>query len=300
MLNILWLSAIGALIGALPSLIVIILKRNDVPYVKHQITTGIVFFFLGFAWMSLFLYTSCKALTVLTVIMWMWPVTLVNLLGVLFSDYDSYSSDAIVTGIIFSISLVTFISSLLVAPVQNLIYDHDAEDIDITYTISSDEILARLDIDILNGGKTPSSDKFSVDAPEMRRIGEKDIAVYHIRDKAAESDYSEYIPGYIIMEKGELPKIISKRIYFDYSYVHKKDALRTVRRSFPTVYLGDHKFDVDDEYNPYEIYEYRENLFFSTGRDYGIITLNLQDGTVAKYLAEDVPAWGDFKTTYPK
>lgn len=95
---------------------------------------------------------------------------------------------------------------------------------------------------------------------------------------------------------------ITKRIYFDPSYLNKKDALRTVRRAYPTVYIGGSKFDVDDDYNPYFVYEYRENFFYSNGDDYGLIILNMQDGTINKYTASfgDIPDWIDFETTYPR
>ena len=312
MLDILWSGAIAALIGAIPSIVGIITSffpnedsykearfvNSKYSYITTRFITLMFFSILSYLWTSVFLYTSCKAQTILTVIMWMWPVLLINIF-VIKSFYGHFAIELIITGILLAISVVTCLSSLL-QPVQNMIYIHDTKNIDISYSISSDEILARMDISILNGGRTSATDKYAVDSPEMRKIDGKDIAVYHIKDRSQEDDFSEYIPGYIILEDGETPKVISKRIYFDYSYIHKKDALRTVRRAYPTVWIGDHKFDVDDNYNPYEIYEYRENLFFSNGEDYGIIVLNLQDGTATKYTANEVPSWVDFKTTYPR
>ncbi len=302
MLNILWLSAIAALIGAIPSVVGIIAtfcekETYNTPYVEKKVTSLIVFVCLSYLFMCILLYTFCLPQNVLIVIMWMWPILLLNFF--VLACHSVYTSELICTGILLAVSVVTCLSSLLL-PVQNMIYIHDTKNIDVSYSISSDEVLARMDISILNGGRTSATDKYAVDSPEMRKIDGKDIAVYHIKDRSQEDDYSEYIPGYIILEEGENPKVISKRIYFDYSYVHKKDALRTVRRAYPTVWIGDHKFDVDDDYNPYEVYEYRENLFFSTGEDYGIIVLNLQDGTATKYTANEVPSWVDFKTTYPR
>lgn len=60
------------------------------------------------------------------------------------------------------------------------------------------------------------------------------------------------------------------------------------------------KFDIDNEYNPYEVFAYREKIFSSNGKDYGIVTLNLMDGTVNKYTENKIPSWVDFKTTYPR
>ena len=170
---------------------------------------------------------------------------------------------------------------------------------DVSYAVSSDEILAKVELKINN---SDWRDKYDVDSPEMRQVKGENIAVYHIKDKLAQSAGSstEYIPGFAIQKENELPQIVSKRIYFDTSYINKRDALRTVRRKYQTVVIGAHKFDIDDDYNPYEIFEYRENLFSTNGKDYGIIVLNLMDGTSEKYQVEEIPDWVDFKTTYPR
>ncbi|MBR6504194.1 MAG: hypothetical protein IKT41_00475 [Clostridia bacterium] len=299
MLKILWLSAICAIIGACPSLLALVLGRKEEEFVKNRIKIGITLSILAFVWMLVFLYVSCKPLTILTVVMWTWPILVINSIVILCKN-EYYIVELLSAIILFAISIISCIA-ILFAPVQNLIYVHDAETVDITYSFSSDEILARLDVNILNQKTSSIADKYKVATPEMRKINRSDIAVYHIMNKANTGEnLSEYIPGYIVMEKEQTPKVITKRIYFDHSYVNKKDALRTIRRKYPTVYIGNHKFDIDDNYNPYEIYEYRENLFFSNGKDYGIIIINLQDGTSAKYSSDKIPSWVDFKTTYPR
>ncbi len=111
-----------------------------------------------------------------------------------------------------------------------------------------------------------------------------------------------YIPGYFIQEEGELPKLVQNRIYYVTSYVNGRDVLRTIRRKYPTVILGDHKFDIDDNWNPYEVYVYRESMYASNGEDYGLIILNLKDGTSQKYPISEgkIPSWVDFETNYPR
>ena len=136
----------------------------------------------------------------------------------------------------------------------------------------------------------------------MRQVNGKNITVYKVENKVGNLNDTEYIPGYFIQEEGEIPKLISKRIYYDTSYVNKKDALRTIRRKYPTVILGDHKFDIDDNWNPYEVFVYRESMYSSNGEDYGLIILNLKDGTSEKYPVHEgkIPSWVDFETNYPR
>lgn len=300
MLEILVLGAICAIIGAIPTLIGIFRNKNDKPYVKNRIITGIVFFILDFFWMVILLYTSCKTETLLTMVMWSWPALLINLIFVLlFQNYDEI--EMVGLAILPVISGMLCIVSLF-GPVQKLIYVHDMENVEVAYTVSSDEILAKIDLSILNGANYNTRDKYTIDEAEMRKIDGKDMTVYHIGNKDNTGNYSEYIPGFAVMEKGEMPKVISKRMYFDYSYINSKDALRTVRRKYPNIYIQDSKFDIDDKYIPYQIYAYRENLLYSNGKDYGVIILNLQDGTSERYQIgnEEFPDWLDFKTTYPR
>ena len=177
-----------------------------------------------------------------------------------------------------------------------MIYAHDMSNVDVSYAVASDEVLAKMELKIDNNWK----DKYDIGTPEMRNVNGKNLAVYHIKNLNDGIDAEEYIPGFAVQEENQIPQIITKRIYFDTSYMNKKDALRTVRRNYPTIVLGEHKFDIDDEYNPYEVFAYRAKIFSSNGKDYGIVTLNLMDGTVNKYTENKIPSWVDFKTTYPR
>ena len=299
MLKILGLSFIGALICTLITVVIGAIARRDWDDIIDRLEFNICSFIIEFIWMDLLLYFSCKPFTLITVLMWMWPAVLANILiSAIFFDESSIKSDYVSHWILVVISGFSCLASLF-SPVQNLIYVHDMSNTDVSYAVSSDEILAKVELKINN---SDWRDKYDVDSPEMRQVKGKNIAVYHIKDTHAQSGGSstEYIPGFAIQKENELPQIVSKRIYFDTSYINKKDALRTVRRKYQTVVIGAHKFDMDDDYNPYEIFEYRENLFFTNGKDYGIIVLNLMDGTSEKYQVEEIPDWVDFKTTYPR
>ena len=301
MLKILGLSFVGALICTIVTGGVGAIARRDWDDIFERLGFTIVSFAIEFIGMGVFLYFSCKPLTLITVLMWMWPALIVNLIisALIFCDsseiydYACYIILAVLSGIVCLAS--TF------GIVQNLIYIHDMSNTDVTYAVTSDEILAKVELTIDNSNWR---ERYTVDSPEMRNVKGEDIAVYHIRDAKAETTQpnTEYIPGYAIQRKGELPLIINKRIYFDTSYSNKRDALRTVRRKYPTVIIGTHKFDIDDDWNPYEVYEYRENIFSTDGKDYGLIILNLMDGTSEKYpVAENqIPSWVDFTTTYPR
>lgn len=299
MLKILGLSFIGALICTIiTGIVTAIIRRNWDDFCKR---IGFIefSFFVEFIWMTAFLYCSCKPQILLTVIMWMWPAIIVNII-VIIIEHSTYKDLIFCTILLALISGVICLSSIF-GPVQNLIYVHDMESVDVTYAVSSEEILAKVELKIDN---SEWKEYYSVDSPEMRQINGKNIAVYHIKSTAIGSgkNTTEYIPGYAIQEGNELPKIIAKRIYFDTSYINKKDALRTIRRKYQTVIIGDHKFDIDDNWNPYEVYEYREKTYSSNGKDYGLIILNLMDGTCEKYSAAEnkIPSWVDFKTTYPR
>lgn len=298
MLKILPLSFIGALIctGVFVALIALIYRSWK--EICERIGFFIFTFLVEFLWMSTFLYFTCKPQTIFTVIMWMWPALIADLIVAFFKDFDvEYGKILIALTVISAIVCI----STAFGPVQNLIYKQDMQNVDITYAVSSDEILAKVELTIDN---SDFRERYEIDSPEMRHVNGEDIAVYHISDVQAEgfNGSTEYIPGYAIQKKNELPQIVTKRIYFDTSYIHSKDALRTIRRKYPTVIIGNHKFDIDDDGNPYEIYEYRENYFSTDGKDYGLIILNLMDGTCEKYSAVEnkVPSWVDFETTYPR
>lgn len=295
MLKMLLLSFIGALIAVLT---VIIYRDWDEILDRLKIFTCT--FLIEFVWMMAFLYVTCKPQTILTVIMWMWPALIVIFIILLVSK-NTEDPDYYVILALIVISLMVLLISKVSGPVQNLIYKQDMEKVDITYAISSDEILAKVELNIDN---SDWREKYAVDSPEMRHVNGEDIEVYHIKDANAygRGENTEYIPGYAIQKENELPQIVSKRIYFDTSFVNERDALRTIRRKYPTVIIGEHKFDIDDNWNPYEVYEYRENYFSTDGKDYGLIILNLINGTCEKYSAgeNEIPSWVDFETTYPR
>lgn len=144
---------------------------------------------------------------------------------------------------------------------------------------------------------------YSIAKPEMRKVGSNDIAVYEVSNINTANNLTEYIPGYFIQKSADsLPSFIQKRYYYSTSYIGRRDALRTVRRKYPTAIIGDSKFDIDDDFNPYQIFLYRENLSHSNGSDYGIIVLNLKDGSSEMYPAaeDNTPSWVDFSSTYPR
>lgn len=303
MLGAIFWSFVGAVICTLIiSGISFLINRKDTSKYGTRIAWAIVIFSIQFVVLLIAFYAKCSPQTILTVVRWWWialvGISFINFMYWCDFEWKKVSTElkgaivvATVSGVISFVSLFT--------PVQNLIYAHDMKDVDVAYAISSDEVLAKVELKIDNAY---FKEKYYFEEPEMRQVGGKNIAVYPIKKLDGGSNDPEYIPGYAIQEEGELPKIVSKRIYFDTSYYTKKDALRTIRRKYPTVTLGDHKFDIDDNWNPYEVYEYRDNLFYSNGEDYGIIVLNLMDGTSEKYpVAENkIPPWVDFKTTYPR
>ncbi len=85
-------------------------------------------------------------------------------------------------------------------------------------------------------------------------------------------------------------------------YDKKKRIAKLIRKKYPTVILEDTKLDIDDNWNPYQVYAYREKLYTSNGQDYGIIVFNFKEETVEKYPASEgnAPAWVDFQSTYPR
>lgn len=298
MLNILILSFIGALICTIvTSGVGLIIHRSDYAYFDGRVPYMIASFVIDFVYMMLLLYAKCLELTILAVFRWMWPILIFDIVILLILDNDEYELKstcalAILSGVICL--------SVNFAPVQNLIFTHDMKNVDISYAVTSDEILAKIELNIDNS--VYDRDRYSVESPEMRLVDGKYIAVYHIIRSGNYIGNPEYIPGYAIQEKGNLPEIVPCRIYFDTSFENSRDALRTVRRKYKTEVIGKYKFDIDDDGNPYEIFEYRENLYSSNGNDYGLIILNLNDGTSEKYPVSEnaIPEWVDFKTTYPR
>lgn len=300
MLNILLLAFVGALICSISisGVGLIIYKDdryNDFPRVPYMIASFVIDYIL----IVLFLYVSCIELTVLAVLRWMWPILVGNILILLVLDNEEYELKATCAVAVLSLLICL---SVNFAPAQTLIFSHDMKNVDLSYMVTSNEILAKIYLNVDNS--VYDRDRYSVESPEMRLIDGNYIAVYHIVDAQADllTGNAEYIPGYAIMEKGKLPEIVSSRIYYDTSFINSRYALRAVRRKYNTEVIGAHKFDIDDEGNPYEIFEYRENLYSSNGSDYGLIILNLNNGTSEKYPVSEnkTPKWVDFETTCPR
>lgn len=304
MLKIIPLSFIIALICAGISTVfsIIINRKDDYFELKNRIIGGIVLLLIDFGYMMIVFYCGCYSITFISAAMCIWPCLLVEAFIIFFYNVfsvehdDEIISEWIITGSIAIIALAIHIS-VIFAPAQNLTYVHDMENVDITYAIPSDEILAKIELKVDDAFHK----KYAIEEAEMRQVNGKNIAVYKVADNTGEGS-TEYIPGYFIQEENELPKLVTKRIYYDESYMNKWDALRTIRRKYPTVILGDHKFDIDDDWNSYEVYCYREKMFSSNGDDYGIIILNLKDGKIEKYPVSEgkIPAWVDFETNIPR
>lgn len=300
MLNILLLALVCPLICTIVVSGVGLLLHKDDRYCDFpQVPYMIASFVINYIFMVLFLYVSCIELTVLAVVRWMWPILVVNAIILLFLENEEYEIKSTCALAVVSLAICL---SVNFAPAQHLIFAHDMKDVDLSYMVTSNEILAKIYLNVDNS--VYDRDRYSVESPEMRLIDGNYIAVYHIVDAQAGTlvENAEYIPGYAILEKGKLPEIVFSRIYYDTSFKYSRDALRTVRRKYKTEVIGAYKFDIDDDGNPYEIFEYRENLFSSNGYDYGLIILNLNDGTSEKYPVSEnqIPEWVDFETTYPR
>lgn len=298
MLGILLLSFVGAFVcTAITEGIGLIVYRKYDNELGRRILCIIASFILDLIYMVTVFDIFRQELTVLGIARYIWPILILDCIIIRFvmkyADYGFIS-----TIILAIISLIICISGEF-APVQYLIYAHDIENVDISYAAPSSEILGKIDVKTYNNG---CGRKYYVENPEIRFVNGKYIAVFHIGESILTDIHLEYIPGYAIQEEGKNPEIVPSRIYFDTSFTDDRDALRVVRRKYKTEVIGEHKFDIDDDGNPYEIFAYRENLYFSNGEDYGLIILNLNDGTSEKYPVSEnqIPEWVDFETTYPR
>ena len=265
---------------------------------RELVIWNIILFRIRFAWTGLLMYLSCEPFTIITGIVWMWIPELVKIPILWFGNVD-YCSTFIDCDILVSIA-VGIVSVLLCIftsfmPSQEIVNINDLAD---SKMVNSESVESVLDYFQETVGNEYDGPRFSVEKSGMRKVNNEDVLVYHVSDKKSE----QYIPGYVIQKDGKSPEVIQKRIYFDESFYFGKDAKRAVRKKYQTEILGKHMFDIDDEYNPYEIFLYRENLLFSDGGDYGIIVLNLNDGTSEKYSESsgEIPEWVDFKSTYPR
>lgn len=111
-----------------------------------RIISSICLFFANFFYLLLVFYFKCIPVTFVSAIIYIWPIIILEIIVFLFIfDYSrSYEPiELVVLTCIFGISILLRLS-ILFAPVQNLIFVHDMEEIDISYAISSDEILAKV------------------------------------------------------------------------------------------------------------------------------------------------------------
>ena len=277
---------------------------------RELVICNIILFLIRFAWTGLLMYLSCKPFTIVTALTWMWSaeifmsfmIVMAVCIGIPIEEDKSKDKskdkseefDFAVYTIMATISVVVCIFGCF-APTQEMVNINNIAESKMVGSESVSSVLQQFKNTV---GNNYSSSRFSVENSGMRRINDEDVLVYHVSSQSSE----QYIPGYVIQKEGKLLEVIQKRIYFDESFYFGKDAKRAVRKKYQTEILGKHMFDIDDEYNPYEIFLYRENLLFSDGGDYGIIVLNLNDGTSEKYSESsgEIPEWVDFKSTYPR
>lgn len=252
-------------------------------------------FVIEFVWVLFYLYVSCKEQNLFRLFKCMWPALIViTFMYVIFFKRPVEAKRVLwLTGI--SICFSALVS--IFGATQNLVYVNDTQNMDISSTISSAEVCKKINAELGDFEKN-----FKVDSSEIRVIKNKPIVVYHIRNISIIRNKIEYIPGYVILNEEKHPELVVKNIRFDKSYINDRDALRTVRRKYPTLVFGESKFDIDDNMNPYQIYCYREVFNPSSTEDceYGLVILNLVDGSSKKYNANNIPQWVDFKSTYPR
>lgn len=298
MLRAILISAVSALLYTAIAAILDIVFLKDFKVKASWVARHVIRFAVRFIWLVIFMYLSCEPFTIITGIVWMWIPELVKIPILWFENVD-YCSTFIDCDILVSIA-VGIVSVLLCIftsfmPSQEIVNINDLAD---SKMVNSESVESVLDYFQETVGNEYDGPRFSVEKSGMRKVNNEDVLVYHVSDKKSE----QYIPGYVIQKDGKSPEVIQKRIYFDESFYFGKDAKRAVRKKYQTEILGKHMFDIDDEYNPYEIFLYRENLLFSDGGDYGIIVLNLNDGTSEKYSESsgEIPEWVDFKSTYPR
>ena len=314
MLRAILISAVSALLYTAIAAILDIVFLKDFKVKASWVTRHVIRFAVRFIWLVIFMYLSCKPFTIVTALTWMWSaeifmcfmIVMAVCIGIPIeedksndkskdkSEDKSEEFDFAVYTIMATISVVVCIFGCF-APTQEMVNINNIAESKMVGSESVSSVLQQFKNTV---GNKYSSSRFSVENSGMRRINDEDVLVYHVSSQSSE----QYIPGYVIQNEGKSLEVIQKRIYFDESFYFGKDAKRAVRKKYQTEILGKHMFDIDDEYNPYEIFLYRENLLFSDGGDYGIIVLNLNDGTSEKYSESsgEIPEWVDFKSTYPR
>lgn len=298
MLRAIVISIVSALLYTAIAAILNIVFLKDFKIKNKWIIRNIRLFAVRFLWTLLFMYFSCNPFIVTTGLVWMWiPELFVVILSI---PITNKKSELFNYKVCLSMCVVSLLACIVVyfAPTQEIVNVNDLDDSKISNSESVEFVLNQFQKTVGNDYDSPS---FSVENSGMRRINDEDVLVYHVSDNGDEH-HVKYIPGYIIQKDGKSPEVIQKRIYFDKSFKFEKYALRAVRKKYSTEIIGKSMFDIDDEYNPYEVFVYRENLFFSDGNDYGVIVIDLNDGTSEKYSESsgEVPKWVDFKSTYPR
>ena len=312
MLRAILISAVSALLYTAIAAILYIVFLKDFKVKASWVTRHVIRFAVRFIWLVIFMYLSCKPFTIVTALTWMWSaeifmcfmIVMAVCIGISTEETEDKSKaksedkseefDFAVYTIMATISVVVCIFGCF-APTQEMVNINNIAESKMVGSESVNSVLQQFKNTV---GNKYSSSRFSVENYGMRRINDEDALVYHVSSQSSE----QYIPGYVIQKEGKSLEVIQKRIYFDESFYFGKDAKRAVRKKYQTEILGKHMFDIDDEYNPYEVFLYRENLFFSNGNDYGVIVLNLNNGTTEKYSASsgEVPKWVDFESTYPR
>ncbi len=312
MLRAILISAVSALLYTAIAAILDIVFLKDFKVKASWVTRHVIRFAVRFIWLVIFMYLSCKPFTIVTALTWMWSaeifmcfmIVMAVCIGISTEETEDKSKaksedkseefDFAVYTIMATISVVVCIFGCF-APTQEMVNINNIAESKMVGSESVNSVLQQFKNTV---GNKYSSSRFSVENYGMRRINDEDALVYHVSSQSSE----QYIPGYVIQKEGKSLEVIQKRIYFDESFYFGKDAKRAVRKKYQTEILGKHMFDIDDEYNPYEVFLYRENLFFSNGNDYGVIVLNLNNGTTEKYSASsgEVPKWVDFESTYPR
>lgn len=246
---------------------------------KKSIIFGTVMFFAEMIYMVVEVFGLLnQPQTILTAIIWMWFPLIVS---IVVAWWNKAKMEMWISVILLVISLIFKVSAIAIPVQQSLVYVHELS------TKEETEWNAKND-----------REKTIVRYGATRKAKNENVKIegYTVICKEETNNYADYL----IYDKNFHLEV--KTCYFDETFPAEKNTLTTLRRKYPTVILGEHKLDVDDNYNPYEVYAYREKLYASNGRDYGIIVFNLKDGTSEKYpeAEGETPSWVDFKSTYPR
>ena len=259
---------------------------------------AIISFFVHLSWIFVFLYISCKPYTLLVAYNWMWPALIIDswIYNLIFWNARRY------TNYIWFYRSSAFLAFLMIimcvfselTPRPKLVDINRNLDINTRSVVSSEELIEKFSF--IN----PDNENiaYTIVSPQILWINKDEVMVYQI-----ESNFSSNsIPGFIIQKENNEPVFIQKRICFDVSLSWNSDAKRAIRMKYPTIVIGEHRFDIDDNYVPYEIFSYKEDAFLLGNQDYGVIALNLTDGTIEMYSAtkDELPDWIDFKAIYPR